>query len=195
MGNRPEVLLERAQWALDESDLPESLDLLGTVTAMRSAPRRFKARAWAMTAVALDLGGNDQGASDAAREAIRLDASSPQVFVALARLAERRGDYPRALEHLRRAWGMSPSDVGLLVHIAAVAERADKTPDAVLALERAVELDPSSPDLAARLVSLEIRSGDFTGAAMALSKALDQHPTDPSLLALADRLRRDVGIR
>ncbi len=191
----PEVLLERAAWAIDAGDLRTASLLLQTVTDRRSTPRGLQARAWAMTAIMRDLDGDQDGAVEAAFRALHLDQNSPWAFVSLAGLAERRGDYDEALEHLRRAWGMSPSDVGLLVRIARVAERAGKTPDAVLAMERAVELDPASPELAVQLVSLQLRLGDFTSAAVTLSEALDRHPTNPSLLAAADRLRRDVGIR
>jgi tetratricopeptide (TPR) repeat protein len=194
-GDRPEVLLERASWAIEEGDSATATACLEAVTDLRSAPRSLRARAWSMTAVARDLEGDEQGALEAAFRALRLDQDSPYAFVSLAGLAERRGDYDAALEHLRRAWGMSPSDVSLLVRIARVAERAGRTPDAVLAMKRAVELDPSSPGLAVQLVTLQLRLGDFTSAAMALSEALDRNPTDPSLLALADQLRRDVGIR
>lgn len=193
--DRPEVLLERASWAIEEGDSATAVACLGAVTDLRSAPRSLRARAWSMTAVARDLEGDAEGALAAAFEALRLDQDSPYAFVSLAGLAERRGDYDAALEHLRRAWGMAPSDVSLLVQIARVAEKAGRTPDAVLAMERAVELDPSSPGLAVQLVTLQLRLGDFTSAAMALSEALDRNPTDPSLLALADQLRRDVGIR
>ena len=193
--DHPEVLLERAGWAVDAGDLETASVLLETVTDQRSAPRSLRARAWAMTAITRDLDGDQAGAVEAAFQALHLDQNSPYAFVSLAGLAERRGDYDEALEHLRRAWGMSPSDVGLLVRIARVAERAGKTPDAVLAMERAVEINPASPELAVQLVSLQLRLGDFTSAAMTLSEALDRHPTDPSLLAQADRLRRDVGIR
>lgn len=193
--NHPEVLLERAQWALDEGDTRECVSLLETITAMRTAPNNLRARAWAMTAVARDTEGDSEGALEAALQALHLDGDSHHAFASLAGLAERRGDFDSALAHLRRAWGMAPSDVGLLVRIAGVAERAGKTPDAVLAMERAVELDPASPELVVRLVSLQMSSGDFTSATMTLSRALDRHPTNPSLLALADRLRRDVGIR
>ena len=181
--------------ARDAGDLETASVLLETVTDQRSAPRSLRARAWAMTAITRDLDGDQAGAVEAASQALHLDQNSPYAFVSLAGLAERRGDYDEALEHLRRAWGMSPSDVGLLVRIARVAERAGKTPDAVLAMERAVEINPASPELAVQLVSLQLRLGDFTSAAMTLSEALDRHPTDPSLLAQADRLRRDVGIR
>lgn len=193
--DHPEVLLERARWAIEDGDPATAVVCLESVTGLNSAPRGLRARAWSLTAVARDLAGDDEGALEAAYQALGLDQDSPHAFESLAGLAERRGDYDAALEHLRRAWGMSPSDVSLLVRIARVAEEAGRTPDAVLAMERAVELDPSSPGLAVQLVSLQLRLGDFTSAAVALSEALDRHPTDPSLLALADRLRRDVGIR
>jgi tetratricopeptide (TPR) repeat protein len=193
--DHPEVLLERAGWAVDSGDLQTASDLLEIITGQQSIPRNLRARAWAMTAITRDLEGEQDQAVEAALQALHLDQDSPYAFVSLAGLAERRGDYEGALNHLRRAWGMSPSDVGLLVRIARVAERAGKIPDAILAMERAVEVDPASPELAVQLVSLLLRQGDFTGAAVALSEALDRHPTDPSLLSLADRLRRDVGIR
>ncbi len=193
--DHPEVVLERAAWAVDAGDLQTASFLLRTITDQRSTPRGLRARAWAMTAITRDLEGDRDGAVEAAFQALHLDHDSPYAFVSLAGLAERRGDYDEALEHLRRAWGMLPSNVALLVRIARVAEMAGKTPDAILAMERAVELEPASPELAVQLVSLQLRLGDFTSAAVTLSEALDRHPTDPSLLALADRLRRDVGIR
>lgn len=193
--DHPEVALERAQWALDAGDVQTAIGVLESVTSRQTTTRRLRARAWSMVAVARDLEGDRERALEAARRALELDGSSPYAFISLAGLAERRGAYNEALEHLRRAWGMAPSDVSLLVRISGVAERAGKRSDAVFAMQRAVELDPSSPELAAHLVSLHLRFGDVTSAAMTLSEALDRHPTNPSLLDLADRLRREVGIR
>jgi Tfp pilus assembly protein PilF len=90
---------------------------------------------------------------------------------------------------------MAPSNVGLLVQIAVVAESVGKPADALLALERTVEIEPESPHHVARLVALQLRNGLYTDAAVTLSRALDRFPTDPELLRLAERLRRDVGIR
>lgn len=90
---------------------------------------------------------------------------------------------------------MNPADIRLLTRIASVAEQAGKHEEALLTLERAVEIEPGTPELAARLVELQLRTGRYTEAAMALSESLDRHPTDPGLLNLADRLRREVGIR
>lgn len=191
----PEVLLERATWAVAEGDAATAVELLGFVTDRPSVPRRYRARAWSIMALARDLEGDHDGALEAAGRALSLDQNSTYAFVSLAGLAEREGNYDRALEYLRRAWGMAPSDVSLLIRIARVAEKAGKGPDALLAMERAVDIDPSSPELTVQLVSLQLRMGKFSEAAVALSRALDRHPTNPALLELAERLRRDVGIR
>ena len=90
---------------------------------------------------------------------------------------------------------MAPSDIGLLLRIARVAERAGKRAEATQALVRAVELEPDSPEIAMRLVEAQLREGRYAEAAMSLSRALDRFPTHSGLLNLADRLRRDIGIR
>ena len=193
--SHPEVKMELARWAIDDEDPEHALWLLATITSRTGFPRPLRARAWAMTAVALDQEGDDSGALVAAHTALGLDPRSSAPYVTLAGLAQRRGDSTAALAHLRRAWGMDPTDTRLLVRIAAVAEAAGKPADALLALGRAVEIDSESPDLAARLVSLQLRTGQFTEATLTLSHALDHFPTDPQLLRLAEKLRRDVGIR
>ena len=193
--NHPEVKMELARWAINEGDPETALELLREITSRAAFPRPLKARAWAMTAVALDQGGDIDGALEAAHSALRLDPRSPAPYVTLAGLAQRRGDSAAALDHLRRAWGMDPTDTRLLVRIAVVAEEAGKIADALLALSRAVEIESESPSLAARLAALQLRTGRFTEAAFTLSRALDRFPTDPGLLRLAEKLQRDVGIR
>jgi tetratricopeptide (TPR) repeat protein len=191
----PEVEIEIARWSIDEGRYAEALDLLAPVAGKRTNTRHVRARAWSLTAIAQDLNGNGIGAAAAAGEALKLDPDSPAPYIALAGLAQGRGDLDGALDHLRRAWGMNPADTRLLTRIASVAEQAGRQEDAILALERAVEIEPDSPALASRLVQLQLRSGRYTEAAVTLSESLDRHPTDPGLLRLADRLQREVGPR
>jgi tetratricopeptide (TPR) repeat protein len=193
--DHPEVRLELARWAVEAGDYLGALSILAEITDRKRYPRALRSRAWSQAAVARELAGDPDGALQAADAAMALDPRSPAPYVTLAGLAQNRGDSEMALEHLRRAWGMAPSNVGLLVQIALVAEGVGKSADAVLALERAVEIEPEEPRHVARLVALQLRSGRYTEAAVALSRALDRFPTDPELLRLADRLRREVGIR
>ena len=195
LAGHPEIDLEIARWEMAGGNLSVALDLLGGITSRERYPRGLRARAWSSIAVARDQAGEGDGALEAAAEALRLDPDSTMPYVALATLAERRGDHEVALGHLRRAWGMSPADVGLLLRIARVAEKSGKPADALLALNRAVELAPDSPEVAAQFVAAQLRQRRFAEAAVSLSLALDRFPTHPGLLNLADRLRRDVGIR
>lgn len=191
----PEIDLEIARWEVEDGNFLGALDILDEITSRTRFPRGLRARAWSSVAIARDQLGDSDGALEATSEALRLDPDSATPYVTLATLAERRGDNDLALAHLRRAWGMAPSDVGLLLRIARVAERAGKPADALLALERAVELEPTSPEVAVRLVAAQLRQGRFAEAAVSLSLALDRSPTHSGLLNLADKLRRDVGIR
>jgi tetratricopeptide (TPR) repeat protein len=192
---RPEVEIEIARWAIDTGAYVEALELLLPVARRQANPRALRAQSWSMVAIALDLDGNGEEALSAAKNALELDPESPAPYMALAGLAQGRGELEVALDHLRRAWGMNPADIQLLLRIASVAEQAGKPEDALLALERAVEIEPDSPELAIRLVELQLRTGRYTEAAVTLSESLDRHPTDPGLLSLADRLSREVGIR
>jgi len=192
---RPTVEIEVAQWSIESGAFFEALDLLFPVARRKGNPRALRARAWSMVAIAQDLDGNGEEALSAARHAVELDPNSPAPYLALAGLAQGRGELEDALDHLRRARGMNPANIRILTRIAAVAEQAGKHEEALLALERAVEIEPGTPHLAALLVELQLRNGDYTQATMTLSESLDRHPTDPGLLSLVDRLPREVGIR
>ncbi len=192
---RPDVEIEIARWAIEAGAYLEALELLLPIARRQANPRALRARSWSMVAIAHDLDGNGEEALSAAKNALNLDPDSPAPYVALAGLAQGRGDLDDALDYLRRAWGMNPADIQLLTRIASVAEQAGKHEDALLALERAVEVEPDSPQLAARLVELQLRTGRYTEAMVTLSTSLDRHPTDPGLLNLVDRLPREVGIR
>jgi len=192
---RPAVEIEIAQWAIERGAYREALDLLLPVARRKANPRGLRARSWSTVAIAHALDGNEGEAQSAAENALGLDPNSPTPYLALAGLAQGRGDLEGALDNLRRARGMNPTDIGLLTRIASVAEQAGKSEEALQALGRAVEVEPDSPQLAVRLVELQLRTGHYTEATMTLSKHLDRHPTNPELLSLADRLRREVGIR
>ena len=122
--SHPEVKMELARWAIDDGESANALELLAEITSRTAFPRPLRSRAWAMTAVALDHEGEVDDALEAAHSALRLDPRSSAPYVTLAGLAQRRGDSTAALEHLRRAWGMAPTDTRLLVRIAAVAEES-----------------------------------------------------------------------
>ncbi len=195
VGSRPEARLLRAEWALQEGRVGEAASLAREVATRRAYPARLRARAWSTLARALDAASETEAALEAALEAVRLDPGSPGPYVAMARMARRRGDLEGALASMRRAWGVAPTDIGVLLEMAATAEAAGHGADARLVLERANELAPDRADVAARLVELLLRQGHLMQAAMVLSRELDRHPTDRHLLALAGRLGDQTSSR
>jgi tetratricopeptide (TPR) repeat protein len=188
----PEVELELASWDMREGLFEDALERLDRVAGRSLNPASVRARAWARKAEVLDAKGEPDRAREAAARALVLDPESPAPHLALARLADRRGDAEAALAHLRSAWGLTPTDVRLLNRISAAAEAAGEIGDARLALRRAVELAPESSAQAARLVDFELRHGQYMEAALDLGRFLDRFPTDPTLLRLADRLQQEV---
>ncbi len=192
VAHAPKVRIARAEWSLEGGEPEKAVSLLSEVCGNPRMPVRIRARAFSVLARALDTLGRSEEAEKAARTAVRLMPASPWPYLALSRMAQRRGDYQTALRYIRSAWGVAPGDVSILVEVAVVAERAGDIDDARLALQRATELAPDRPELAARLVQLLLRNGRFMDAALHLSKFLDRFPTDPGLLKLAGQLEQQT---
>jgi tetratricopeptide (TPR) repeat protein len=186
--SEPRVRLALADLYLSHGDTTAAIAEVEEIAARRRYPRRLRAAAWSLLARARDLEDDPDAAVAAAATAVRLAPGSPAPFLALAAMAERRGDAETALEHLRRALGMAMTDVNLLLRVAAVAEEAGKPADARLALERAASLAPDRPEVGARLVDFYIRHRDFERATTRLTELLDRFPTDPQLLQMTGRI-------
>lgn len=184
----PLVRLARATWHLSAGDSAAAKNEVEEIATRRIYPTGIRATAWSILARALDLEEDQEGAVAAATRAVQLAPESPAPFIALAHLAERRGDDEAALEHLRRAWGMALTDIGILLEVARLAEKTGKPADARLALERASRLAPDRADLAARLIDFYIRNHQLVEATSELAEALDRFPTDPELLRMTERL-------
>ncbi len=192
VSSEPTVLLQHAQWDIEDGRLSSDLTAIEEIAGRRRYPASMRVRAWSLLAQARDLRGDPVGSLAAADEAVHLGPSSPAPYLVLASIAERRGDDETALVHLRRAWGVAPTNTSVLLRFAAVAERCDKVADARLALRRASELNSSRADIGALLVAFQIRQASYLDATMLLSQLLDRFPTDPQLLRLAQQLRREV---
>jgi len=188
----PRADLLRARLALADGKLSEAESLAREIGAQSRLPSRIRAQAMALLAEILAEKHDMPGAVAAAGQARHLAPEISDPYRALARISERRGDDQDALEQLRRAWGMAPTDVGILYDLARVAEKVGQVADAKLALERVVRLRPEDADAVRRLVDFLLRNGEYMDAAMALSEGLDRHPADAALLQRAEKLHREV---
>ncbi len=188
----PTVLLWLAEKDLADGDPQSALDRAGGIAASTLFPDLVRARALALVSRARDELGDAAGAAAAADEAVRLRPDSAAPYLALASMAQRRGDLDSALSYLRRGMGVDPTNIGLILGFAATAERTGNSSDARFALERAAELAPDRPDVAARLVDQLLRHGELMDATLRLSRFLERFPTDPKLIAQAEELRRRV---
>jgi tetratricopeptide (TPR) repeat protein len=87
-------------------------------------------------------GGTDKAEALAARLA-PLDRVEHQF--ALARIAEKKKDYPTAEAHLRKAVELAPGDIGRILDLARFLARRNRTSDSDAEFARAAKIDGSSP--------------------------------------------------
>lgn len=193
VAGKPDVELWLAERELRRG-LPEiALERAGRFGASPLYPSLIRVRALSVVARARDMLGDPEGALAAATAAVELKSGSADPYLALASIAERRGEQRAALEHLRRARGVEPTNVDLLLRLARVAGEVGERAEVRATLERAVELVPDRPDVAARLVDHLLSSGQLIDATLKLSRFLERFPSDPRLLRQAERLRVEVG--
>ena len=139
------------------------------------------------------LGGGLDKASKLAERLVALDMAEGQW--AQARIAERRKEYSKAEEHLRRAMQAAPTQVGRVVDLAKFLSnrgRIEESEQTFLAAER---IAPDSPRLLYDRAEMYIHAGRKLDTARELLKrylAANLRPDDPSRLD-AEKLLKQTG--
>ena len=139
------------------------------------------------------LGGGLDKASKMAEHIADLDPA--EGFWAQARIAERRKDYGKAEEHLRRAMEAAPTHVGLVVDLAKFLSKRGRTEESEQAFRAAEQIAPNSPRLLYSRAETYIKAGRNLGAARDLLKrylSATLSPDDPSRLD-AEKLLKQTG--
>lgn len=114
---------------------------------------------------------------------------------ALAKLAEKRKEYPRAEEQLRRAAELAPQQVGRLIDLASFLAKQGKFHESEQSFQRAAKIAPDSPKLMYARASTYISTGRNLDVARDLLKrylSAQLTPDDPPR-AEAAKLLRQVG--
>jgi len=112
------------------------------------------------------LGGGLDKAQAVAVQMERVDRS--EGYWAMYKLAERRKDYSRAEEQLRRAVEAASRPIGKLVELARFLARQGRYQEAEQSFERAEKIAPNSPRLMYARADLYIRTGRNLEAAKSL---------------------------
>jgi tetratricopeptide (TPR) repeat protein len=128
--------------------------------------------------------------------AMRMAAKDPaEGQYSLARIAEKRKDFQKAEQHLRRASEIAPQHVGLVVDLAKFLARHGKVTESEAAFQRAAALAPNSPKLLYGRAQIYIESKRNLPQAKALLERYlqsDLTPDDPSRES-AERLLRQAS--
>jgi tetratricopeptide (TPR) repeat protein len=137
------------------------------------------------------LGGGLDKAQATAEQIARVSPSDGDM--AQAKIAERRKEYSKAEEHLRRAVELAPQKVGRLIELARFLTKQGRIQEADQSLARADRIAPNSPRLMYAKADLYIKSGrNLDLAKDLLTRYLSSNltPDDPPRSDAARLLRR-----
>jgi tetratricopeptide (TPR) repeat protein len=140
------------------------------------------------------LGGGVDKAQAVAGQMAHVDAS--EGYWAMYKLAERRKDYSRAEEQLRRAVEAAPRSIGKFIELARFLTKEGRYQEAEQSIDRAEKIAPNSPRLIYARADLYVRTGRNLEAARALlerylNAALT--PEDPPRAEAVKLLRKVRG--
>jgi tetratricopeptide (TPR) repeat protein len=128
----------------------------------------------------------EAGRSDAAlAEFEQVPASSPRFVdarTAMARLYERRKDFPAAIAELKRAIVAAPDKLSLQVYLAGVMQRSGDMPGAVALMDELIRANPDEPELYYDLGVLHGEAGDRDRSLELMHKVLELDPDNASAL-------------
>lgn len=103
----------------------------------------------------------------------------PRVHLAIARVNERLGDHPQALEALEQALSTGRPDAEVYLFSGHLKEQLGLAEAALEDYSRAIQLHPRQAEAYLRRGILQVRLGRYEPAAADLSRALDLGSTDP----------------
>ena len=138
------------------------------------------------------LGGGLDKAEGIARQIGELDAVEGQW--SLAKLAEKRKDFAKAEQHLRRAIDLAHRQVGRLIDLARFLGKQGRIPEAEESLAKADKIEPDSPKLVYSKAEFYVKHKINPEAARDLLRrylSMNLTPEDASR-AQAEKLLRQV---
>jgi Flp pilus assembly protein TadD len=179
----------RGAEALQTAEISESLDWLRTAVLLDP----YLAHAWVNLGVGLRRSGDPQGAEDAYRKALEIDARTPSAYQNLAALLsmEERVDEAREYElALQRSPSRNPYTY---LSLGDISRRNGRLAEAQRLYRRAIALGCEVAECYAAFGQLALAEGKVRTARRMLEKARKIDPENPRTQQLAAQLRSDLG--
>ena len=104
---------------------------------------------------------------------------SPQLYVAVARLAEQTGKFGEADQRYQQALKLAPDDLGALLGYARMKDRQGRLDEAVQLYQAAARVHPNESAVFNDLGLCHARRKDLTESIVALKRAVDLNPKEP----------------
>jgi adenylate cyclase len=132
-------------------------------------------------------------ALDNAAIALKLDPTSTQAYIAIARVHQNFWRWSHAIDAYEKAYELSPNDVEVLVTFGRFLSWCGHHDRAIALLERATQIDPDSPDSHMNLGITLLEAGRTARALTVFRAAAPLAPTSPDIRFLIGRMEAISG--
>lgn len=118
------------------------------------------------------------------RNALELDDKSVPAHLGMARIYERRGNYPAMVAHLNKALEVQPDNVDALVRLGQIMMLGNQFDEALVNADAALKADPSNIDAKVLRAGVSLRLGNSETAVSLAKEALEASPGNPAAYAV-----------
>jgi tetratricopeptide (TPR) repeat protein len=123
----------------------------------------------------------------------KLQAPTPELFFALGRARERKGDITLAQKDFRRAVDLDPTSIDALQGLARVLAAQGQWEKSLELLSRARVAAPDSPDVLRKFAATSLHAGQAANAVVAAQQLVKLRPDEPEALYLLGVAQLQAG--
>lgn len=141
----------------------------------------------------LEQTGDQQGASGAYQEAVRLDPDFPQAHYNLGNVRQQNLEFEGAIASYQQAVRLKPDYVAALNNLAVLRKKLGDFEEADSACRRALKIDPDYPEAVCTLCRLTALRGDPEKALAACKGALESSPRKELIYGALGDILAELG--
>ncbi len=192
----PQATVELAAFENTAGAFDDAIRNAMRIESQIGVPNALRAAAMGVAGLSEESAGRPEAAVIRLREAIQLDPSRENSYLALAFLYEKMQKFGEAVGVLEEGRRKLPESVALLLPLGSNLVRVERYPEAVAVLERLLRHSPDESEAYLRLADAYRKTGNYAGEVRILSVLAAREPDYPAVHilisnALLDRAPAD----
>ncbi len=151
------------------------------IESQTALPNSLRASAVGVAGLSEQSAGRPEAAIPRLREAIQLDPSQENSYLALAFLYEKMQNFGQAVAVLEEGKAKLPDSVALLLPLGSNLVRAERYPAAIAVLKQLLQHSPEESDAYLRMADAYRKTGNYAGEVRILNALARRKPDYPSI--------------